>query len=644
MSGCRDQNATGARSGEPVETAVADAERLLRIGEPLLAYNAIQLALTDAPMHPRLRQLKGLSLARSGAWLRANEELASLYREGLTDGETLGLLARTHKDLALAATNNDSRERHLLAAYDFYATGYRESVRHGSVHEGYYTGINAATLALLRNDARSARELAAEVEVLCRQALQESNGVSGDAYWPQATLAEAALILGDVDAAKRRYATTAALAGDRYADLSTTRHQARLILHHLGDTADWLDDVISVPPVLVFTGHMIDAPGRSAPRFTPDMETSVRSAIIGRLEQLKPLAAYGSAACGADILCLECVQQLGGELHIVLPFPIAQFRAESVEFRRDGDWGPRFERLIESAKEVLVTGERPPDNLACAFEYTNLVITGLARLRAQVLETHLVGLAAWDGTDAGKAGGTGSVVSFWRSTGLPIEHVEIPAPESRPGVAAEPAVPPVAPESEPKRPQGLDYQLKAMLFADAVGYSRLSEDQIPLFVANYIGSIAEFNEKTSHRAVHIETAGDGMYMVFDDPFTAGHYALDLMDVVNQTDWVSRGLPRDLCARIGLHCGPVFVGKDPITHGPLYSGIHTNRTARIEPITPPGQVYASGAFAAVSIAQGVAGLRFSYVGRTRLAKDYGVFPLYHVKRQHPGAILTLPSSG
>ena len=83
--------------------------------------------------------------------------------------------------------------------------------------------------------------------------------------------------------------------------------------------------------------------------------------------------------------------------------------------------------------------------------------------------------------------------------------------------------------------------------------------------------------------------------------------------------------------VGLHCGPVFVGQDPITRLPLYSGVHTSRTARIEPITPPGQVYASSAFAAVATARGVEGLRFSYIGRTQLAKHYGVLPLYHVKR-------------
>ena len=91
------------------------------------------------------------------------------------------------------------------------------------------------------------------------------------------------------------------------------------------------------------------------------------------------------------------------------------------------------------------------------------------------------------------------------------------------------------------------------------------------------------------------------------------------------------MPVKLSTRIALHCGPVFVGIDPITGAQLYSGIHTNRTARIEPITPPGQVYASSAFAAVAALSDNTDLRFSYIGRTQLAKHYGALALYHVQR-------------
>lgn len=627
-----DPEAGNDEAAERARAAVREAEKMLRLGEPLIAYNAVQQALEDAPGEFRLRQLKGLALARSGALRRANEELAALRADGFADGETLGLLARTHKDLALSADDKGGRERHLEAAFEIYESGYLESNRRGAVDDAYYTGINAATMAFLRGDTGRAREIAADVETLCQKVLQDRAEQTAADYWPQATLAEAALILGEPDVARQRYAHAALLAGNRYGDLSSTRHQARLLIEHQHLGADWLDDAMRIPPVVVFTGHMIDAPGRAQPRFPPQMEDAVRAQVRETLERLRPVAAYGSAACGADIICLECVQELGGELHIVLPFPADKFREESVDLHPDGHWGERFERLLECAHDVLVISERPPPSNASTFEYANLIMTGLARLRAQVLDTQLHGLAVWDGSGGGDAGGTGSVVEMWRRDDVPVERIELPVADASEGPAASRrAEPAIDRPAKSGKTWDFEYAIRAMLFADAVGYSKLSEDQVPLFFEHYLGTVASYNERTEHKWVHVETEGDGMYMVFDDPAAAAHYALGLSESINRKDWLSLGLPADMSARIGLHCGPVFIGIDPITGTPLYSGSHTSRTARIEPITPPGQVYASGAFAAIAAATRIAGLRFSYVGRTELAKNYGALALYRVQR-------------
>ena len=71
--------------------------------------------------------------------------------------------------LRLRATDAAARERHLAAAFEIYATGYRQSDHSGAVAEAYYTGINAATMALLRGQIEHAREIAAEVEKLCQK-------------------------------------------------------------------------------------------------------------------------------------------------------------------------------------------------------------------------------------------------------------------------------------------------------------------------------------------------------------------------------------------------------------------------------------------------------------------------------------------
>jgi class 3 adenylate cyclase len=122
-------------------------------------------------------------------------------------------------------------------------------------------------------------------------------------------------------------------------------------------------------------------------------------------------------------------------------------------------------------------------------------------------------------------------------------------------------------------------------------------------------------------------------MVFGSVRDAGHYALELSNLVTGTDWAARGLPNGLNIRIALHCGPVYCGRNPVTGSPLYTGPHTSRTARIEPVTPPGQVYASSAFAAVAASMAVDGLSMQYVGRMPLAKGYGLLGLYHLTSAH-----------
>ena len=599
------------------------AERFLRAGEPLLAYNAVQLGLEKWPGDLRLRQLQSLALARSGAIARANQGLRRLRDEGHVDAETLGLLARTHKDLGTTAQDAALRAFHLKEAYSLYNEAYERASREGHGADAYYTGINAATMAFLRGESERAHTIARHVRALCASELARA-GVSGE-YWLRATLAEAALILGERAEAEAQYAAAARLAGRRHGDLASTRGQARLLLAHMGEDAAWLARVLEIPPVVVYSGHMISSAGRGNGAFPAALEGAVRDEIRRRLERIRPVAAYGSAACGTDILCLEAVQELGGETHVTLPFPPAEFRKVSVDLAPG--WGERFDRVLAAADSVGVASDHPAEGSLSGFEYANLILTGTGRLRAQVLGTSLVGLAVWDGCPSRGRGGTADVVDLWHARGITVERVDIAAlGRAQLGEAAK-AAPAAAPPREESVP--LRHEIKAMLFADAVGYSKLTENQIPIFIRHFLGAVGALNERTAHRPIHMQTAGDGLYFVFHGTQQAAHYALELNRLMRTTDWTALGLPASFDLRIALHCGPVFCGQDPVTKEPLYTGSHTSRTARIEPITPPGQVYTSGAFAAVAAATGVDDLGFSYVGRIPLAKHYGSLALYHV---------------
>ncbi len=84
-------------------------KRILEHGEPLLAYDLFQEGLQSVPKDPELLRLLALSLARSGAADRACEILTDLYRQGRRDEETLGILARTRKDMAASAASPTER-------------------------------------------------------------------------------------------------------------------------------------------------------------------------------------------------------------------------------------------------------------------------------------------------------------------------------------------------------------------------------------------------------------------------------------------------------------------------------------------------------------------------------------------------------
>jgi class 3 adenylate cyclase len=348
---------------------------------------------------------------------------------------------------------------------------------------------------------------------------------------------------------------------------------------------------------------------------------------------VRPLAAYGSACAGTDILCLEAIQEQGGETHIVMPFPADAFRRISID-TASSDWGSRFERVLAAASSVTVTSDHAARGSTATFDYANLVFTGMARLRARVLETRLYGLAIMENRQDTRAGATAALVETWQQQRIAVEEIHMPkfasdAACAIAGSATASLAMPIDSTPDASRSSSFKHEIRAMLFGDAVGYSGLSEDQTPNFITQFLGAVAALNASSAERPIHVETTGDGLYMVFADVRQAGHYALQLNQLITTTDWVSRGLPGGLNIRIALHCGPVYHGRNPVTGAPLFTGPHTSRAARIEPVTPPGQVYASSAFAAVAAASGVLGLRLQYIGRMPLAKGYGLLGLYHV---------------
>lgn len=602
----------------PDLTAVHEfVRRALSAGEFLMAYDAAGAAVSE--FHPDddwLKQRMALALAQMGSAIRAQAILTPLAAKDPPNRETLSILGRTYKDQWCA---NPSNEQCLRQSFDCYNRAFEIEP------PDFYPGINAATVAFLLGEKDKAHGLARRVLEIC-QAQPED-------YWRDATIAETLVILGDLDAAKKAYRKAVGAAQDNLHALSSTRKQARVLSRHLHGHANFFDECFPVPKLVIFSGHMIDAPDRRVPRFPLEKEDEIRKLLEKQLESMNAGIGFSSAACGSDILFLETMLARGGTIHLVLPWPADEFVKTSVDLDGKGTWNKRFEAVLARAASIRVLGQLYMPGSAIGFEYCNLAVNGLARLFARSLDLDITPLAVWDGF-VGGPGGTGSFVRYWRSQRVPVKIVPIAT-----------QAPSMLVDSQTSETDDADpgdefeiwvrasgrQEIKAIMFADVVGYSKLPETVIPKYVAQFNQRVSRLIAESSSSPINVNTWGDGLFFCFSGAEDAGRFGLDLRDLVVKTDWIALGLPHNLSIRIAVHAGPVYVNFDPIVRQMTFTGAHVSRAARIEPITHVGEVFASEEFAALAAADQSKGFACDLVGTTALAKSYGLFRIYSLER-------------
>jgi pilus assembly protein FimV len=589
----------------------ADAEarirQMLDQGQTFLAHDLAQSALRQFPESVGLRQALALALLRAGALGEAETALSRLAE--VRDEETLGLHARIHKERwRRSGAPEDAR-----LARDAYGEAFRAS-------RGSWTGINAATLSWIIGEWSRSAALAAEVlGILGRTPLPSDEA---ERYWHTATQAEALLLRGRPQEATAYCTEAAALAGRRHASVAATRRQMELLATHGFRVPDAMLYALRPPSVVVFAGHMLDRPDRSIPRFPAEAEVSARCEISQQLDAMGARIGFSAAACGADILFLEAMQERGAETHIVLPYAQEDFLQSSVAFAGPA-WIARFHQALGRADSVRYVTEESVAGDRSVSGLMPRMLAGYAALAASILGAIPTLLALWDG-GPGPAGGTADQVASWPG---PSPPVIIPLTAS----IAENASPP---SLEIGQEEPIRRQIKTLLFADVVGYSRLQEDRMPAFMFHFLQRVASHLPKSRG---FVNTWGDAIFALMDGATPLAEFALALQDVVCGTDWTQYGLPAGMSVRVGLHAGPVYEGLDPITGSVNYYGAHVNRAARIEPITIPGNVYASEQFAALLTAEqwatGQTAFACDYIGTLTLDKDYGSQSTYHLRRSH-----------
>jgi hypothetical protein len=445
----------------------------------------------------------------------------------------------------------------------------RAAQAYAAVHartEASFPAVNAATLHCLAGD----RELAAR---LAAAALAQARREPAD-YWQAVTIAEAQLVLGQ-PAAARAALQDAVATGPHPDQIATTRRQLRLLCRGLGSGAEALD-VLPVP-------YLLHWPPISARPDGADLLASVRSLARACADQGRLLIAYG-AICGLDdIGVAEALADAGAELHLAIPCA-AQVHAQALAGRSGPDWAARFLSVVGRAAgvtEVTLEGDSAEPTVARMAGQQAL---GLARMRSAALIAPLHHLHDWS---------------------------EVPSDDER--IAREGGRVP-----------------RAFVFADVKDYGKLSEAAHRPFLDHVIGGFADALAALGSAVEYVETSGDGVFAILHDVISALRCCYGLRRVMDPVKFAQVGLPPALGLRMAAHAGPAARGLDRVTGREKFIGKEVIRAARLEPVTPVGQIYVTEQFAAILHATSSVGHACEYVGMQKMAKDCGYCRMYSLR--------------
>jgi class 3 adenylate cyclase len=464
-------------------------------------------------------------------------------------------------------------------------------------------------------------------------------------YAHLATLAQAQLLLGDIEAATGSLEWARTMEGVHYGAVVAVLRQLELMRNGGIEVPDQVFDLVKPPTVVVFTGHALDRPGEG-PHFPAGLESAVRAEIAKSLDELDAQVGYCTAACGSDLLFIEAMLERGAEVNVVMPFDIEDFIAEDVRYA-GARWEMRFRNALKLASTVTYATEEHFLGHETLYRFANQCLHGLSTLRAGFLHTTPYLLAVWDMMPGSLVGGAGDFIDQWEDIsrlriidldGLLQERPDLCGPDG-------PALPELDMGGDDDE-VGEGRVIRSMMFCDIAGYSKLKEEHVPVFL-EFLGKLKEGLVAAGLQPLAINTWGDAIFAVMDKATPMAEYAMTLQEMVLKADVELKDkLPHPLNLRISLHAGPVFQAEDPICGRKNFYGSHINRAARLEPVTVIGHVYATQQFVAVLTAEQSAmrseavnrGDDFvekfvcEYVGVLSLAKDFGKQTVYHLRRR------------
>jgi class 3 adenylate cyclase len=407
-------------------------------------------------------------------------------------------------------------------------------------------------------------------------------------------------------------------------------------------------EILTPPTVVVFTGHSIDHPSFQASLFPHEIEADVKRIITEKLKAIGAKIGYSSASCGADIVFIEALQSLGGEINVILPFAISDFVETNV--RHAGPrWEKRFERILENAHSVSFACEDKYLGHDMLYRFSNHVMHGAAVMRGKFLTTEPHLMAVWHSRTDSIPGGPADFIDRWTDIStLHLIDLDELGENGGAGAVEKIDLSLIQPQRfsltfDPFISKSPDRVIKSMMFSDLSGYSKLQDEHIPSFL-DFLDKLNGAIEKIGLSLESLNTWGDAVFAVADSSIKIADFGLRYCDIIESLGKKYPEFPFPIRARISLHSGPVFTAQDPFIKKLNFYGGHINRAARLEPVTAVGQVYATQQFVALLYGETSdernefiqKGLKYyeryltEYVGTITLAKGFGQQEVYHLR--------------
>ncbi|MCC7345836.1 MAG: DUF4071 domain-containing protein [Variibacter sp.] len=430
------------RSRDEHTSAVAAIDAALARGDNFRARNFALDVLGYFPGSAELKHRAALAVARCGATREAlgllerfgfageasPDALAHIVRSGVADPATppkplqdafdadaleeqitelgesakvatltediLALAPRLWKDLAFQGRTLDKNPAR--KAFEGYARAFTASARP-------YTGVNAASLAVVLGRPSEGRTLAQEVLAKLPR--------NARTYWDLAAAGEAHLLLGDPKRAQESFKAALACADAFEGSVAATRLQLKRLAAARIAGASELLAALPNHAVLAYAPAADSIPtAAAAAALAEAARAALRAQSVGHV--------YGTLASPAEIVVAEAALAEGAALHVVLPLPADELCAAVALPSQAGAAGPswrgRFDQCLVGASSLTLLPLRPPParELAAALAHARRYAMGAALVKSDALLSPCQRLVA---------GGTGGDV---RLAPLAAEAVE----------------------------------------------------------------------------------------------------------------------------------------------------------------------------------------------------------------------------